>query len=357
MSVAARRPKTAKARSAAPLIQTPESRTPVRRSATRKSNPRFAALASRAAPARQSRASRATRQDLLQRLHALRATRIECMEHESFGADTSWADPMPLAVGDVGNGSTSEPVVVAGGRFDAGRLGPLGDAPLLKPAEEAALFRRMNLLKHHAQRFLGDLDEDRLSAAEVERVERLLTEACELRNRILQSNLRLVVSVAKHYANLENPLADLVSDGNMTLLRAIEKFDFSRGFRFSTYATWALRKNYQRALGREQRLRSRFLPSDDEIKHAAAPAADDAAQTEVRLDRLRRAVAEVLQTLDPRERSIVSARFGLDAESRPQTLSELGAALGISKERVRQLESRALDKLRVLGQRMTLVFA
>lgn len=284
-------------------------------------------------------------QRLLARLEALRQRTIEFMPHSSFDdaaviaeLDHPWAPT---------GGVDSPPQAVE--VHTSAYLGRLGDAALLKPAEEAALFRRMNLLKHRAARLLAEMDERRLQESRLAHVESLLTEACAVRNHIMQANLRLVVSVAKYFSDAENPLQELVSDGNMSLLRAIEKFDFSRGFRFSTYATWALRKNFQRALGRARRERGRFLFSDDDINNVPAAAVEVDSPAERRLHILRTLAADVIEKLDPRERSIVAARFGLGSSGETQTLSQLGLAMGISKERVRQLESRALEKLRSLA--------
>lgn len=286
----------------------------------------------------------AARKAVIARLERLRAKPIEYMPNASFDDPGVWNEleqPLPAA-------AVAELFPTQAAQTPGAYLGRLGDAALLKPTEEAALFRRLNLLKHCAATLLARLDESNVEESPVARVEVLLAEACAVRNRILQANLRLVVSVAKHFADAENPLHELISDGNMSLLRAIEKFDFARGFRFSTYATWALRKNYQRALWRLHRERGRLLLVEDEIHNAVAPVVDEESSASIRLDRLRRLIADVLGRLEPREQSIVAARFGLACDGQTQTLSQLGAALGISKERVRQLESRALDKLRTL---------
>lgn len=291
----------------------------------------------------------AARQKLIARLDRLRAQPIEYMPNASFDDPGVWNEleqPLPAAAAD-------ERFPAHGAQISGTYLGRLGDAPLLKPCEEATLFRRLNLLKHCAATLLTRIDEAIVEESQVARVETLLAEACAVRNQILKANLRLVVSVAKHFADAENPLHELISDGNMSLLRAIEKFDFARGFRFSTYATWALRKNFQRSLWRLHRERGRLLLVEDEIHNAVAPVVEEESSASIRFERLRSLIAEVLGRLDPREQSIVAARFGLACDGQTQTLSQLGAALGISKERVRQLESRALDKLRALTAPLT----
>jgi RNA polymerase primary sigma factor/RNA polymerase sigma factor len=168
----------------------------------------------------------------------------------------------------------------------------------------------------------------------------------ETKNQIIRANLRLVVSVAKKYVDHPDALFDLVSEGNMSLYRAVEKFDYGRGFKFSTYAMWAIKKNYIRAYQERMRLENRFHTSQDEALAAATewrsdPWAEERAQQQREVD-----VAKILGCLTERERDIVALRYGLTGVAQAQTLEEIGSHLGVSKERVRQLERRALAKLR-----------
>jgi RNA polymerase primary sigma factor len=252
----------------------------------------------------------------------------------------------------------------------------LGDGRLLTPAEERELARRKDLGDEAAKR------------------------------RLIESNLRLVMSITRHYTRAEVPLLDLIQEGNLGLIRAVEKFDYRLGFKLSTYATWWIRQAITRALAdqgrtirlpvhvaeqvrRAQRARRQLAqrlnrdPSTEEIAKEAgytperveelfelvtdplsletpvgdgesmyadliederAESPDTQTANSARAVELQRALDE----LEPRMRHVVLRRFGLDGES-PQTLEELGAELGITRERVRQIETRALRQLRHLA--------
>lgn len=227
-------------------------------------------------------------------------------------------------------------------------LASLYEVPLLDRGQELHLFRQMNYLKHQASRLREKLDPTSAKSTDLDRVERLQEEALAVKNQIIRSNLRLVVSIAKRHVGPTNNFFELVSDGNMSLIRAVEKFDYSRGNKFSTYASWAIMKNFARTIPEENYRRDRFVTGHEEMFEAAADNRADEHEYESALKRMQAAIKGMLGRLDDRERRIIISRFGLEGSSE-QTLEQLGRELGITKERVRQIESRAQDKLRKIA--------
>ena len=220
--------------------------------------------------------------------------------------------------------------------------------PLLTREQEVHLFRKMNFLKHQASRFRGAINPAKVMAADLDRVEALQSEALEVRNQIIRANLRLVVSLVKKLCRYNNDLTELVSDGCVALMRAVETFDFSRGYKFSTYASWVIINSTIRESAKAHR-RDRLLTGTLTLLEAAPDYRSDAVPCEVEQERCRDAIRRMLVGLDDRERKIIVSRFGLEGTCQ-KTLSQLGMELGITKERVRQLEIRARDKLRLIAE-------
>ncbi|MGE3818003.1 MAG: sigma-70 family RNA polymerase sigma factor [Isosphaeraceae bacterium] len=220
-----------------------------------------------------------------------------------------------------------------------------GDAPLLNREQEAHLFRKMNYLKYRVAKLRETLDPSRARATVLDEIERLQEEALAVKNQIIRANLRLVVSIAKKRVGPTGNFFELVSDGNMSLIRAVEKFDAGRGFKFSTYASWAIMKNFARTIPEEKTRRDRFVTGHDEMFEAAADHRTAEHEYEIDQKRNQETVQGMLGKLNDRERQILTSRFGLGGASE-RTLEQLGKELGITKERVRQIESRAQEKLR-----------
>jgi RNA polymerase sigma factor (sigma-70 family) len=225
-------------------------------------------------------------------------------------------------------------------------LASLYEIPLLTKEQEVYLFRKMNYLKYCAQQLRQQIDPKRVQSSMLDEIERLQKESLAVKNQIIRANLRLVVSIAKRHLGSANSFDELVSDGNMSLIRAVEKFDYARGNKFSTYASWAIMKNYARSIPDQHVQRDRFVTGHDEMFEARADERSTEQEHESQLRTMRDSISRILDKLDERERSIIVSRFGLDEAGEPHTLEEVGNELGVTKERVRQLEVRAMDKLR-----------
>ena len=252
----------------------------------------------------------------------------------------------------------------------------IGDGPLLTREEERELARRKDAGDEAAKR------------------------------KLIESNLRLVMSITRHYTRAGVPLLDLIQEGNLGLIRAVEKFDYRMGYKLSTYATWWIRQSITRALAdqgrtirlpvhvaeqvrrmmRARRQLAQKLNRDPSVKELAAesgfpeqrieelldlvedpvsletPVGDgeslygdmiedtksDRPDQETAINLRKTELARALQSLNPRMRHVLELRFGLSG-SDPKTLEEVGEGLGITRERVRQLEARALRELRLFA--------
>jgi RNA polymerase primary sigma factor len=217
--------------------------------------------------------------------------------------------------------------------------------PLLTSDGEAALFRKMNYLKFRADQLREQLDPDEASATELDAIEALLDEANAIKNQITQANLRLVVSIAKRHLGPALDFFEIISDGNVSLMRAVDKFDYTRGFKFSTYASWAIIRNYARLIPEQRYQRDRYQTGREELLEITAERTADE-QDDEQTALVRGVVERMLSSLDARERRILRQRFGLDEQQTPQTLEQIGRHFGVSKERIRQLETRAIRRLR-----------
>jgi len=287
-----------------------------------------------------------TRTSIYRIVNEMRANRIlelplDCIHNDSFTKKKLEAEILG-----------SMPEVDLGGRKPRAPSGlppylaSLYDTPLLNREQEYHLFRKFNYLKYKASQLRDELNPARAKSTTMEKIEHLYEQAVRIKNQIVQSNLRLVVSIAKRHVNATDDFFTLVSDGNMSLIRAVEKFDYWRGNKFSTYASWAIMKNFARTIPHEFKHRDRFRTSLDELFTSQEDGRGDQLGEES-AQRLRsEQVSKILSRLDDREQKIIISRFGLDYRQEPQTLKEVGAEMGVTKERVRQIEVRALNKLR-----------
>ncbi|MFB7325288.1 RNA polymerase sigma factor [Streptomyces sp. NPDC056190] len=280
-------------------------------------------------------------------------------------------------------------------------LREIGRIPLLTAAEEVELARRVEAGLFAEEKLTTTPDLDSRLALDLDRIVVLGRMA---KRRLIEANLRLVVSVAKRYIGRGLTMLDLVQEGNLGLIRAVEKFDYARGYKFSTYATWWIRQAMSRALAdqartirvpvhvvelinRVVRVQRRMLqergyePAHEEVAahldlppervsevlqlaqepvslHAPVGEEDEVALGDLIEDGdaaspvesaafllLREHLEAVLSTLGERERKVVQLRYGL-VDGRPRTLEEIGRLFGVTRERIRQIESKTLNKLR-----------
>ena len=235
-------------------------------------------------------------------------------------------------------------------------LASLYEVPLLTRKQEAHLFRKMNYLKYKASKLRAKLDPAQPKRNLMDQVERLYDEAVSTKNQIIRANLRLVVSIAKRHVGPTQNFFELVSDGNMSLMRAAEKFDYARGNKFSTYASWAIMKNFARTIPDDHRYHDRFRTSQAEMFTTAEDVRSDQIEQETAQVQRESQVQRILDRLDDREQKIIVRRFGLRRGEEPLTLKQVGAELGVTKERIRQIEARALSKLRKAAEEEKIEF-
>lgn len=284
-----------------------------------------------------------TRESLNRSVRRMLATELEFITSPSFAAP----DAASKIFAD-GNLIPEQRCIVGKGKTPdlPPHLARLCEAKLLTADEERLVFERMNFLKYKANQLRQQLSMETPCDWTLRRIQALLTAADWYRDRMIKSNMRLVISIVKKFVNKQNGFDDLLSDGIVAMLRAVDKFDVGLGFRFSTYATQVVRRNTYRRVMEKQKERQRVTLSIHESGVDVSDEHRTPSMSEERWQTLRGRLAAMLDRLDRREKLIVRARFSLGGHRRVQTLQRLADKLGVSKERVRQLEKRALEKLR-----------
>ena len=228
-----------------------------------------------------------------------------------------------------------------------GHLARLCECSRLAPLEEQRLFRSMNFLKFRASEERLRLQEKKRPAPELlAAIEKDLQNAERVRNHIIRANTRLVFSVIRKFVNPQHSFDDLLSDGIFTLIRAVDKFDTDRGFRFSTYAYRAITSNTCRKIANRQKELSRQSTSASQLIDESLESPAPSGMNEQTWTQLNDVLTQLIRRLDRREQLILRSRHALGSHRTTHTFQDLANRLGISKERVRQLEHRAVEKLR-----------
>lgn len=232
----------------------------------------------------------------------------------------------------------------------------LWTVPLLTPPQEHHYFRKLNFLKYQRSVILGKSVHRPLRGKKRERLEQVESAIVETRNLIVESNLRLVVSLAKKFAsNSRDDFDEFVSVGNAAIIRAVERFDYRRGFRFSTYAYQAIQRSIFDLYQKDCRVRDRFVSDGSDAIADTVSDAGEADRLEIVASENHKYTKVLMTNLDDRERRIVKAHFGIARGTEPSSLRVIGDELGLSKQRIRQLLIRALEKMRAAALQMRVV--
>jgi RNA polymerase primary sigma factor len=240
------------------------------------------------------------------------------------------------------------PVADAPRDFPA-HLARLCETKLLTADEERELFRLMNYCKFRANALRTQLDADDPNEEIFNEANAFMQQAADARDRIVKANMRLVVAVVKKFVSPRHSFDDLLSDGIASMMQAVEKFDYDRGFRFSTYAYRAIARNAYRKIHDQQKEHARFAPGGSESLVEVEQQSDSSTLDEKTWTRMRTLLSGMLDQLDRRERFIIRGRYALGSHRKVRTFQCLADKLGVSKERVRQLEQRAVSKLRAMA--------
>jgi len=317
------------------------------------------------------------------------------VEDESVTTDESAAEPTRVLTADLDEVAASADLVRV-------YLNEIGKVALLSAADEVDLSKRIEAGLYAAHLLSAN---NSFTPARKRDMRLVVADGERAKDHLLRANLRLVVSLAKRYTGHGMPFLDLIQEGNLGLIRAVEKFDYAKGFKFSTYATWWIRQAISRAmadqsrtirlpvhlveqvnkmqrvrrelnqtLGREathaeigheldlteERIRELIDLSRDLVSLDQSVGADDdaslgdfiadkrsssEAEDSVEAQLMRRQLSDVLDTLEDREAAVVRMRYGLDG-GQPKTLDEIGRVFKLSRERIRQIERETMAKLR-----------
>lgn len=283
----------------------------------------------------------------------------ECIYHESFKNPAMERellnDTRPIAPAQVKSRKRrADPNDDSGVGMLAADLGAESTGSAPTTSEERRVFLRLNYCRYRVMRILRDFRGKQLT---VEAARDLITwelRVRDCRSEIVRMNMPLVLAMAKRTKITNVDPSDLISEGNLALLRSVDKFDTERGFKFSTYACRAILKSFSRVASRVSRYRGYFptefdptLEKSDYLEQRRRGVEDDC------VVELKNILGRNLANLNDIERRVIEARFALEetndlADPQAKTLEEVGEMIGVTKERVRQIQNKALSKLKVV---------
>jgi len=281
---------------------------------------------------------------------------VECVCDPSFARMRTWDDgafPLPASKNDPGAHDD------AAEDASHSNLGPK-PTEVLTAEQERALFLRFNYGRYRVMRLLHRYRGRRLTVDAARELLHWDRFATETRADIIRANTSLVLAMARRSRNSGVELSELVSEGNLALLRCVDKFDVSRGFKFSTYACRAILASFSRAASKTARLRTHFPTGYDPAVERSDYLDRKRERIEVEcVEELRQILFENAADLSSVERRVLDARFSLSRSARRgpvqrRTLDQVGVLLGVSKERVRQIQNQAMLKLRAALERRLL---
>lgn len=261
-------------------------------------------------------------------------------EFDERDREAEFVGPMPLEEEFFGKVKAMRPP-----KDVEAHMAHLYERPLLSREQEAHLFRKMNYLKHRLNQCQQALDPIRARVQDLREMEDYRLQIQYVRDLLIECNQRLVHNLATKHLQPGQSLDELKSDANISLMRAVEKFDYGRGNKFSTYATWAIMKNFARSIPGENTRRSRYVTGHEDLFESKADIRTDEQEVLATADAAKSRVNRLLEYLDPRTRDVIRMRIGLNGNEE-MTLEQIGQHFGITKERVRQINVRGMKQLR-----------